>query len=231
MPVDAPAEIVVGGVRLVADPAGALAWPAEATVIVADLHLEKGSAIARQGALIPPYDTGSTLARLEAVARRHRARRVVCLGDSFHDGAAPARLAAADRRRLDALTGALDWVWVVGNHDPAAPDALGGRAVEALTLGPLILRHEADAAERRAELSGHFHPVARVATGPRRIARRCFVADARRIILPAFGAYAGGLDVADPAIAGLFPGGFSVHLLGAGRVFAFASDHPSLLRG
>lgn len=226
-----PAEIALGGVRLTIDPAGALVWSDEATVVVADLHLEKGSSFARKGALIPPYDTGATLDRLAAVVARHKARRVVCLGDSFHDRAAHARLAPADRRRLAALVASVEWVWVAGNHDPAAPDGLGGRTVDALALGPMVLRHAAAVDERGPELSGHYHPVARVATGPRRIARRCFVAGAQRVILPAFGAYAGGLDVGDPAITGLFPAGFTAHLLGEGRTFAFASGHPGLVCG
>ncbi|MGE0744565.1 MAG: ligase-associated DNA damage response endonuclease PdeM [Rhodospirillales bacterium] len=226
-----PAEIALGDIRLAVDPAGALVWAAEATVIVADLHLEKGSAFARKGALLPPYDTGATLDRLAGVIVRHGARRVVCLGDSFHDRAAHGRLAADDRCRLHALATAVDWIWVAGNHDPASPDGLGGRTVDELALGPLTLRHAARAGERGPELSGHFHPVARVATGPRRIARRCFIADARRAILPAFGAYAGGLDIGDPAIAGLFPHGFTAHLLGETRTFAFPSGHPGLLCG
>jgi len=210
-------EIRLAGAVLHADPSGALLWPAERTLIVADLHFEKGSGFAARGVLLPPYDTRATLDRLEAVLRRVRPRRVVCLGDSFHDRRAADRLAADDAARLARMAAAHEWIWVAGNHDPAPPVA-GGAVVDELMLGPLTLRHAAAADPAAGEVSGHYHPKASVTVRARRVTGRCFAADARRLILPAFGAYAGGLDVLDPAIAGLFPGGCDVHFLGRERV-------------
>jgi DNA ligase-associated metallophosphoesterase len=208
--------------RLLADASGALVWPDAATVIVADLHFEKASSYARHGAMLPPYDTAATLARLADVVARHRARRVVCLGDSFHDEAGPARLAAADAHRLAALVQAHEWLWVAGNHDPILPAWLGGRLVAGeVVLGPLILRHKAAATAGEGEISGHYHPKASVATRAGTVTGRCFVTDGRRLVLPAFGALAGGLDVFAPPIAGLFPAGFDLYVIGRRRVVAF----------
>jgi DNA ligase-associated metallophosphoesterase len=202
------------GALLIADPAGALVWPEQSLVVVADLHLEKGSALARRGALLPPYDTRSTLARLEAVLHRWRPRRVISLGDGFHDTRAVARLAGEDRRRLADLVAAHDWLWISGNHDPKPPTDLGGRCERAAEIGGILLRHVPGRSPGLAEIAGHLHPAAGIAVRGRRLRRRCFVSDDRRLLLPAFGSYAGGLDVFDPAIAGLFEGGFRATLLG-----------------
>jgi uncharacterized protein len=202
------------GALLIAEPAGALVWPEQSLVLVADLHLEKGSALARRGALLPPYDTRSTLARLEAVLHRWRPRRVISLGDGFHDTHASSRLAAEDRRRLADLVAAHDWLWIIGNHDPKPPSDLGGRCEPAAEIRGILLRHVPDRCPGRAEIAGHLHPAAGIAVRGRRLRRRCFVGDDRRLLLPAFGSYAGGLDVFDPAIAGLFEDGFRATLLG-----------------
>jgi hypothetical protein len=201
------------GESLFPDPSGALLWPAAEAIVVADLHLEKGSSYPG----LPPYDTAATLARLAEVLGRHRPRRVVCLGDSFHDGGAATRLDRADRDVLAALVAAHDWLWVAGNHDPTPP-ALGGRVVSEIAIGSLYFRHEADVAAEPGEISGHYHPKASWRAHGRSVHGRCFVADRRRLILPAFGAYAGGLDVRDPAIARLFPDGCDVHLIARGRI-------------
>ena len=202
------------GALLIAEPAGALVWPEQSLLVVADLHLEKGSTLARRGTLLPPYDTRSTLTRLETVLRRWRPRRVISLGDGFHDGRASARLTAEDRRRLADLIAAHDWLWVTGNHDPTPPEGLGGRTEATVEIGGIVLRHVPDGCPSGAEVAGHLHPVASVAVRGRRLRRRCFVGDDRRLLLPAFGSYAGGLDVFDPAIAGLFQAGFRAALLG-----------------
>lgn len=215
--------ITINGAALVADLSGALYWPAQGALIAADLHLEKGSGFARRGTLLPPYDSAATLRRLADAIQRHRPRRVLCLGDSFHDGDAPARLDARDVEMLAGLTGRADWIWIAGNHDPAPPPWLGGRIEAEVTIGPLVFRHEAERVPAAGEISGHFHPKASVPTRGRRVSARCFVEDGNRLILPAFGAYAGGLDVLDPAIRDLLAPDFAVHLIGRDRVHRFAS--------
>ncbi|NNG05265.1 MAG: ligase-associated DNA damage response endonuclease PdeM [Inquilinus sp.] len=219
LPPPTQAVLTVNGVELVADRCGVLWWPARSTVAVADLHLEKGSGYAARGALVPPYDTTETLARLTEVIVRLQPERVICLGDSFHDRGAAGRLAPADAARLSALIAGRDWIWIAGNHDPSPPDVWGGRVLGSLTDGALVFRHEA---QRGAvgELSGHYHPKATIRTRGRRVTARCFVGDGRRLILPAFGAYTGGLDVLDPAIAGLLDRRFHVHLVGRSRLYS-----------
>jgi hypothetical protein len=207
------------GASLLAEASGALVWPDERTLVVADLHLEKGSSFARRGVMLPPYDTRATLDRLERAAAQHDTRRIVCLGDSFHDGDAAGRLDQADARRLARLAASVDWIWIAGNHDPAPPEALGGRVVTgALRLGPLTLRHIAEPLFAAGEVSGHYHPKASLDVRGRRLSGRCFVVDEHRLVLPAFGAYAGGLDVFEPALRALFPNDFAVHLLARDRI-------------
>jgi DNA ligase-associated metallophosphoesterase len=208
------------GEALQLDPAGALVWPAMRALVVADLHLEKGSAAARGGQLVPPWDSRITLERLGLLMRRYKPRMVVALGDSFHDARGAARLAAADAAVLRRMTEAVDFVWVRGNHDPAAPEGVGGRAVAEWGAGRLTFRHQAETGAA-AEISGHFHPKARVVTRAGQVVRPCFVADGRKIMLPAFGAYTGGLDVRAAAIAAHFPRGARVFLLGSQRLFSF----------
>lgn len=211
--------MTVNGVELIADVSGVLWWPARQTLVVADLHLEKGSGLAAKGALLPPYDTAATLARLASAIDRLDPHRVICLGDSFHDGGAAARLSAGDAGTIARLTGARDWIWITGNHDPDPPAEWGGRVLDELVDGALVFRHEARPGSV-GELSGHFHPKASVSTRARRITARCFVGDGDRLILPAFGAYTGGLDVLDPAISDLLHRGFHVHLLGRSRLYS-----------
>lgn len=208
------------GAGLLADASGALYWPATETLAVADLHLEKGSAFAVNGTLLPPYDSRETLRRLQAVLRRHRPRRVICLGDSFHDTDAAGRLPAEDAATLCRLTKAHEWIWITGNHDPEPPAGLGGVATPEFRADRLVFRHEA-AVRAAGEVSGHFHPKASVPARGRVVGGRCFVTDGDRLILPAFGAYAGGLDVRDPAIEGLLGRAYTVLILGRTRVHAF----------
>jgi DNA ligase-associated metallophosphoesterase len=216
-----PAPVHVAGERLMLDPAGLLAWPARRTLVVGDLHLEKGSAFAGRGSLLPPYDTRETLARLQLALRRWRPARLIALGDSFHDAGGAGRLAAEDAALLHRLLDGIEMLWVLGNHDPVPPAGLPGTAVEEHLDGPLTFRHEARRGPvRPAEISGHFHPKATMATRAGGVTRPCFVADAWRVMLPAFGAYAGGLDAGDPAIAGLFPRGARLFLLGRDRLYS-----------
>lgn len=214
-----PAALRLNGVDLVADLSGALWWPDRATLVVADLHLEKGSAYAAKGQLLPPYDTDATLERLEETVARLAPRRVIALGDSFHDGDAAARMPEASAARLAVLVGATEWIWVAGNHDPSPAGPWGGAVAPEVTLGALVFRHQANGAAR-GEVSGHFHPKASLTLRGRLLSARCFVADGRRLVLPAFGAYAGGLDVFAPPLRALFAGGFDAFLLGPSRVVA-----------
>jgi DNA ligase-associated metallophosphoesterase len=210
-----PALIGVFGVVLEAYPEGALWWDHERLLVVADLHLEKGSSFARRGQMLPPYDTAETLSRLSRLVTRLNPRTVVCLGDSFHDGEGAERMAPRDRFALAGLQAGRDWIWVAGNHDPDAPTGLAGRHVDALTVGPLTLRHEPASGRAEGEIAGHLHPSAVVAGRGRSVRRRCFAGDGYRLVMPAFGAYAGGLDVFALAFNGLFAGdAFRVFMLG-----------------
>ncbi|MBT0667924.1 ligase-associated DNA damage response endonuclease PdeM [Novosphingobium profundi] len=181
---------------------GALYWPAERALLVADLHLEKASFYARGGQMLPPYDSRETLERLAEAVRRTGARRVFALGDNFHDSAGPARLEPHAAGMLDALTRSLDWLWITGNHDPELGASAGGTCVTEAEIGGLALRHEARPDVQGPELSGHFHPRLVVHARGRRIARPCTVASESRLILPAFGALTGGMAADDPAILG-----------------------------
>jgi len=217
--------ISLAGATLVADPAGALYWPDESLLVVADLHLEKGSAYAKRGVLLPPYDTATTLARLARLTARYAPRLVVALGDSFHDGDGASRMSAGDRNALMALQRGRDWVWVAGNHDPDQPDGVGGHFADALALGPLSFRHEPSTHGDDGEIAGHLHPLARVAQRGRAVSRRCFASDGKRLVMPAFGAYAGGLNVRDRAIFRLFGTlAFTAHMLGERRLYAIAAE-------
>lgn len=181
---------------------GALFWPAQEALLVADLHLEKASWFARLGQFLPPYDSHATLTALAREVERTGAKRLFCLGDSFHDAFGCERLPTNARALLTELTDRLDWVWIIGNHDPGFADHCGGRLEEELEIGGIILRHEAVRGESRPEISGHFHPKLRLHLKGRQVSRRCFVASATKLILPAFGSLTGGLDAHHPEIIG-----------------------------
>jgi DNA ligase-associated metallophosphoesterase len=179
---------------------GALFWPARRALVVADLHLEKASWFARLGQMLPPYDSLATLADLTALTASCGAEEIWCLGDSFHDRHGCDRLPARARDMLVALTSSTRWTWITGNHDAGFADPCGGIILEEAEVDGLLLRHQADPAETRPELSGHFHPKLRITHRGRQVSRRCFVATERKLILPAFGALTGGLDAAHPEI-------------------------------
>lgn len=216
-----PTTLVLAGETLTLDLCGGIWLGAHRTLIVSDLHLEKGSAFAaRSGQFLPPYDTAETLACLHEAIQRHDPARVVALGDSFHDARGPERMAPGDRALVAALQEGRDWVWIAGNHDAAVNEGVGGRYAETLAIGGLTLRHEPLPGAPEGEIAGHLHPCGKVAMRGRAVRRRCFVTDGSRLVMPAFGAYAGGLNVRNPAFDPLFPGGFTAHLLGDGRIFA-----------
>ena len=195
----------VRGELLTPLPSGALWWAAERSLVVSDLHLEKGSSFAAAGQLIPPYDTSATLAVVEDLVATYEPQRVISLGDSFHDGDAEWRMVERDTARIKALTSATDWIWVEGNHDPDPPQALGGRAAKVLRLNDLVFRHEPTG--ETGEIAGHLHPCAKMLSRVRSLRRSCFVTDGQRLIMPALGAFTGGLNVLDEAYMPCFPDG------------------------
>jgi DNA ligase-associated metallophosphoesterase len=210
--------VTINGEALLLDTSGAAFWPAQATLIFADLHLEKGSSYARGRQFLPPYDTHATLLRMLAAITRFNPKRIVALGDSFHDREAADRLPQEIRALLAALKA--EFVWIAGNHDPEPPSWLGGTVTGEWSAGGLTFRHEPSQACQPGEIAGHLHPVAKVAKWSRGVRRRCFAADGGRMILPSFGAYTGGLGVGEDAIAGLFGARFHAYMLGSERVYA-----------
>jgi uncharacterized protein len=218
------AALSVGGLDFVADASGALWLAPERMLLVADLHLEKGSAQARRGSLLPPYDSRATLAALAGVVRRYDPVTIIVLGDAFHDVRAEDRMDAADADSLRGLQRGRDWVWLAGNHDPRPSARFGGVFCESLAIGGVTLRH-APSQGGGPEIAGHLHPVGKVHLRGRTQRRRCFVSDGRRCVMPAFGAYAGGLNVLDQAFASLFAEAFAAHVLGRSRVYRIGRAH------
>lgn len=216
-------KVAIAGVEVVVDPAGAL-WLSESrTLIVADLHLEKASAFARRGMFLPPYDSGATLLSLAALVLRRNPRRIISLGDSFHDSGGHGRLSEADRTRLASLQRGREWIWISGNHDPDLPIDSGGEIHAELALDGLTLRHEPMSGEARGEIAGHLHPAAKVRGRAGSVRRRAFATDGTRMVLPAFGVLAGGLNVLDRAFQPLFAAGMlRAFLIGDGRLFPIA---------
>jgi hypothetical protein len=200
---------------------GALFWPAQKALLVADLHLEKASWFARLGQFLPPYDSHATLTALARDVERTGATRLFCLGDSFHDRFGCERLPADARALLTDLTSRLDWTWIVGNHDPGFADHCGGRLADEVKLSGIILRHEAVRGEPRPEMSGHYHPKLRVSLSGRRVSRRCFVVSTTKVIFPAFGSLTGGLDAHHPEIMGSVGPGASALVPVSDRLLRF----------
>jgi len=215
-------HISVNGETLLLDRSGAAYWPAQSMLVFADLHFEKGSSFARRGSLLPPYDTRSTIRRMEEAIARHAPSRVIALGDSFHDGEAADRLDREECEMLVRLAARAEWIWVEGNHDPKPPDWLGGRVASEIAIGGLVFRHLPSG--QSGEVAGHLHPAAVVRKLGMGVRRRCFVSDGIRLLLPSFGAYTGGLDVREDAIASLFEDGCTIYALGRERVYAVATQ-------
>lgn len=218
-------EIELAG-RLFAGDGGVLHWPCERLLVVADMHLEKGSSFARRGVLLPPYDSAATLARLSVLVQRYDPRTVVALGDSFHDDEGPQRLCENDRATLAGLQHGRDWIWISGNHDPDPAANIGGVFCDSINCGPFVFRHEPSTEAAGNEIAGHLHPVARISARGRSVSRRCYASDGRRMVMPAFGAFAGGLNIRDRAFAAVFGAlDFTAHMLGQTRLYAVAAVH------
>jgi DNA ligase-associated metallophosphoesterase len=214
--------MALGGMNLLPLLSGALFAPDYRTLLVADLHLEKGSNFAERGALLPPYDTRATLEALEQAIAQTSPRMLIALGDSFHDGRAGNRLQPDDLARIRALSTRCDVVWITGNHDAELPHGIGGKVVEAMALGPLTLRHIPTAPADDHEISGHLHPVASVRLKGRRIRARAFLASESRLIMPAFGAFTGGLHAFHEAFAPIFPNqNYTAFMMGTRAIHAF----------
>ncbi len=221
-PVNAPTRLNLCGHEITLLKEGALWWAAERTLVVSDLHLEKGSSFAARGQHLPPYDTRTTLAALCVLVERMNPERVISLGDSFHDGKAMARLHAEDRTCIERLTAVREWVWIEGNHDPHPPEELGGTVMERLALGRLVFQHHPSRAA--GTVAGHLHPCARIALKGRAVRRRCFISDGKTLIMPAFGAYTGGLNVLEDPFVEAFPSGAGVFMMGGDRVYAIRPE-------
>jgi len=200
------------GSQLLARGDGALFWPAASVLVVSDLHLGKSDRIARRtGQMIPPYETDATLEKLDDAIEQSGARTVICLGDSFDDLHAAESLTQAHRLWISRLQAGREWIWIEGNHDPGATD-FGGTHLADLTRGGLHFTHIATG--QIGEISGHYHPKATLNVGGRAMTRPCFLYDTAKLILPAFGAYTGGLRSSDPALSNLMEQGAKAVLTG-----------------
>ncbi len=209
------------GNLLFLEPSGILYWPAERLLVVSDLHLEKGSSFAaRQNLFMPPYDTQATLETLTPKIEMLQPETVISLGDSFHDRDASARLPDEYRQQLSRLMQGREWVWINGNHDPEPPRELGGIFCQSLQVGNLNFIHEPHKQFTQGEIAGHLHPCAKIRRRGKAVRKRCFVSDGKRLIMPAFGAFTGGLNIRNEAYSELFEDEkLTVWMIGKDAVF------------
>ncbi len=205
--------LTICGHSFVADHSGALFCPERKTLIVADLHLEKGSSYAARGSMVPPYDTRSTLAKLAAAVAKYNPETIIALGDSFHDGGAGERMMSEDLSMLRRLQQQMRWIWVLGNHDTSIPEKFGGEVCETVAFGHLWLRHIPSSTHLSHEIAGHLHPQAHLSFKGNTIRRACFISNGHRLVMPAFGAFTGGLDVFDQVFQSVFPEPFTFVLM------------------
>lgn len=224
----ASAEFEVNGTAVRCDCAGVMLVPDSSLLVVSDLHLEKGAAFARRGMMLPPYDTAATLARLTTLVSCYNPRMVISLGDSFHDRSGSRMLPEVYREALKALQRGRDWIWIEGNHDPERPPGLEGAWAREVHLEHLVFRHEPVSGAANGEIAGHLHPAARVVRRGKAVRRACFASDGKRLLMPAFGATTGGLELRHPAMRGLFDHDQLVaHLLGRERIYSVAFHRMS----
>jgi len=211
------------GLEIVLDASGAAYIDSLRILAVSDLHLEKGSRAATRGNPLPPLDSHDTLVRLKGVIERYKPLRVLCLGDSFHDLGAGERMAQGDRDALAALcASAAEWIWIGGNHDPEVPGFCGGSLFPELRLGGIVFRHEPVRDAEEAQIAGHYHPKTSVSAGSYRFSGRCFSVSEQMIVMPAFGAYTGGLSCSDPVLAGLHRSAPQLFMLHASKIWRVA---------
>jgi uncharacterized protein len=216
--------ITVAGKIFAGDTSGALFWPGESTLIVSDLHLEKGSSQAAKGRLLPPYDTRETLIKLAEAIDRFEPTRIIALGDSLHDVGAADRMSADDLSVLHMIQEHRTWVWVTGNHDPVITPRLGGSVTDELSVDGITFRHEPRHGRVTHEIAGHLHPAAKITKLNHTLRRPCFIGNGRRLILPAFGAFTGGLNVLDDAFEPIFGSdGMHVWMMGQDGLYPIAT--------
>ena len=216
-------QIEFAGLALTLDHSGAAYASAQGTLIVADLHLEKGSRAASKGRLLPALDSRDTLLRLKRAVEAYRPERVVCLGDSFDDNLASERMADADKDGLASLCASVgEWLWLSGNHDPEAPIFCGGGTANQIEIGGAILCHEPAAARASPQIVGHLHPKASVPAGGCHFSGPCFCVSEDLLIMPAFGAYAGGLSCRSRAIRSLLKSAPKLFMLHASKLWRVA---------
>jgi uncharacterized protein len=220
-----PIMVELGGLALVLDAAGVAYAPDEGTLLVADLHFEKATSLARRGVYLPPYDTADTLRLLASLVTHYQPKRVICLGDSFHDVSGHERLSAATFDTLTQLASGRDWVWISGNHDPEVKYSLPGSNCDELDLRGVTLRHEPQFMAGTFEIAGHLHPCARIEQRGRSLRRRCFAVNQNHIVLPAFGALTGSLNVLDKAYCGMMGrAGAKAAMLGQSGAYAIKAN-------
>lgn len=215
------ARTTINGVTAICDPLGGLYLPESGTLVVSDLHLEKGSAFARRGMMLPPYDTLATLRILEAVIARHNPAIVISLGDNFHDRIGSAAMPESFRQMIAAMAHGREWIWINGNHDPDGAFGLPGASMDELRHAELVFRHEPSKTDGLGEVAGHLHPFATVRRRERSVRRACFATDGNRLLMPAFGVTTGGLDLRHREMSGLFDRQHLVaHMMGRDRIYS-----------
>ena len=212
--------ITVNQTHLMLDPRGGLFWPDRHLLVVSDLHFEKGSHFAAHGVPLPPYDTAATLQVLAQMIAAWQPKTIVSLGDSFHDRTSIERMTKPDRVQLIEMIAVHEWVWITGNHDDDIGQALGGHVAAEWILGGLCFRHEALGRPVAGEISGHYHPKAQVRHRGQRLSGRCFLTDGQRLILPALGAFTGGLDATEPVYRRFFVNAFYAHIMVRERIIS-----------
>lgn len=206
------------GHELFLHPCGVVLWPKHDALIVADLHLEKGSHFAQRGFFLPPYDSIETLKKLHFLCQENKIKKLIILGDSFHDSKGYTRMENEAKELFHQLLHH-EVIWIIGNHDADfLPENIP--AYEVCEHDGIVFRHES-VPKAVNEISGHFHPKAQMSHGRAVIQRPCFIEDGNKLILPAFGAYTGGLNIIDPAIKSLFKAKARFHALGEQRIYSF----------